>query len=111
MKSFIIFEHAQNLNFAREYMAENKTIQDTDLDMSCKHKNHTSLKHIGLKLACQDSSCKRPLRPSCNLVQTSVPITIMVIAEPGSAIGPAFDPSLALCICPISLWHAFMKSM
>ena len=43
-------------------MAENKTIQDKYLDMSCKHKNHTSLKHIGLKLACQDSSCKRPLR-------------------------------------------------
>ena len=43
-------------------MAENKTIQDKDLDMPCKHKNHTSLKHIGLKLACQDSSCKRPLR-------------------------------------------------
>ena len=42
-------------------MAEYKTIQDKDLDMPCKHKNHTSLKHIGLKLACQDSSCKRPL--------------------------------------------------
>ena len=42
-------------------MAENKTIQDKDLDMPCKHKNHTSLKHVGLKLACQDSSCKRPL--------------------------------------------------
>ena len=28
----------QNLNFAREYMAENKTIQDKDLDMPCKHK-------------------------------------------------------------------------
>ena len=41
-------------------MVENKTIQDKDLDMPCKHKNHTSLKHIGLKLACQDSSCKRP---------------------------------------------------
>ena len=41
-------------------MAEIKTIQDKDLDMPCKHKNHTSLKHIGLKLACQDSSCKRP---------------------------------------------------
>ena len=41
-------------------MAENKTIQDKDLDMPCKHKNHTSLKHIGLKLACQGSSCKRP---------------------------------------------------
>ena len=24
-------------------MAENKTIQDKDLDMPCKHKNHTSL--------------------------------------------------------------------
>ena len=48
------------MNFAREYMAENKTIQDKDLDVPCKHKNHTSLKHIGLKLACQDSSCKRP---------------------------------------------------
>ena len=42
-------------------MAENKTILDKDLDMPCKHKNHTSLKHIGLNLACQDSSCKRPL--------------------------------------------------
>ena len=41
-------------------MAENKTIQGKDLDMPCKHKKHTSLKHIGLKLACQDSSCKRP---------------------------------------------------
>ena len=41
-------------------MAENKTIQDKDLDMPCKHKNHTCLKNIGLKLACQDSSCKRP---------------------------------------------------
>ena len=41
-------------------MVENKTIQDKDLDMPCKHKNHTSLKHIGLKLACQDSSCKQP---------------------------------------------------
>ena len=45
-------------------MAENKTIQDKDLDMPCKHKNHTSLKHKGLKLACQDSSCKRPF--SCS---------------------------------------------
>ena len=43
-------------------MAKNKTIQDKDLDMPCKHKNHTSQKHIGLKLACQDSSCKRPFR-------------------------------------------------
>ena len=43
-------------------MAENKTIQGKDLDMPCKHKNHTSLKHKGLKLACQDSSCKRPLK-------------------------------------------------
>ena len=41
-------------------MAENKTIQVKDLDMPCQNKNHTSLKHIGLKLACQDSSCKRP---------------------------------------------------
>ena len=41
------------------YMAENKTIKDKD--MPCKHKNHTSLKHIGLKLACHDSLCKRPL--------------------------------------------------
>ena len=44
-------------------MAEIKTLQDKDLDMPCKHKNHTSLKHIGLKLICQDSWCKRPLRP------------------------------------------------
>ena len=52
----------QNLKFAREDMAENKTIQDKDLGMPCKHKNHTSLKHIGRKLACQYSSCKRPLK-------------------------------------------------
>ena len=45
-------------------MAENNTIQDKSLDMPCKHKNHTSLKHIGLKLACQDSSCKRPFKGS-----------------------------------------------
>ena len=44
-------------------MAENKTIQGKDLDMPCKHKNHTSLKHIGL--ACQDSSCKRPFSIFC----------------------------------------------
>ena len=33
------------------YMTENKAIKDKD--MPFKHKNHTSLKHIGLKLACQ----------------------------------------------------------
>ena len=43
-------------------MAENKTIHDKHLDMPFKHKNHTSLKHIGLKLACQESSCKRPIK-------------------------------------------------
>ena len=43
-------------------MAKNKTIQDKDQnDMPCKRKNHTSLKHIGLNIACQDSSCKWPL--------------------------------------------------
>ena len=43
-------------------MAENKTIKDKD--MACKHKKHTSLKHIGLKLAFQVSLCKRSLKTS-----------------------------------------------
>ena len=41
-------------------MAENKTIQDKDLDMPCKHKNHKSLKHIGLKLACKTARVNGP---------------------------------------------------
>ena len=51
-------------------MAENKTIQDKGLDVPCKHKNHTSLKHIGLKLACQDSSCKRPFSVNFQNIET-----------------------------------------
>ena len=55
-------------------MAENKTIQDKDLDMLCKHKIHTSLKHIGLKLACQDSSCKGPLSSTTSSKFVGAPI-------------------------------------
>ena len=38
------------------------TVRDKDLEMPFKHKNHTSLEHIGLNIACQDSSRKRPLK-------------------------------------------------
>ena len=40
-------------------MAEN----NKDLDMPCKHKNHTGLKHIGLKLEVKTARVNGLLRP------------------------------------------------